>query len=216
MKWLANIISIVFHPIYMPVYMSYVIVHFLPQYFPLLHGKHYNIMLGMLAMLMVGFPLISIAIMRGLGMIQSFKMEDSKERFIPMIAVATFYLWAYFMYKPTSKMVFSSDPMLANMILGSVIGVFFAFIFNSFYKISFHTIAAGAFVSLVVSILPYSSFDMTLLLIASILIAGAVASARLYLKEHTTKEVNAGLLAGYFAMFFAYQVYGKIAAFFGA
>lgn len=215
MKSLAKFISIVFHPIFMPVYMAFMIVEFNPTHFPLLFGKHYNIILGMLTMLMVGFPLISMAIMRGLGMIKSFELAGPRERFIPMIAVGTFYLWAFVMYKPTSKMVFAQDPLLANMILGCVIGVFMAFFFNSFYKISFHAIAAGGLVALVMNLMPVSTYNLAPLFILSIVVAGLIASSRLILKAHQPKEVYMGLLAGYFSMFFAYQVYGKAMAYIG-
>lgn len=210
MKSFAKFISIVFHPIFMPVYMAFLVVELNPSHFPLLFGKHYNVILGMLVMLMVGFPLISVALMRGLGLIKSFKMDGAKERFIPMIAVGTFYLWTFVMYKPNSKMVFAQDALLSNMILGCVIGVFMAFFFNSFYKISFHSIAAGALVALVMNIMPYSSYNLAPLFIVSIIVAGLIATSRLVLKAHQPKEVYIGLLAGYFSMFFAYQIYGRL------
>lgn len=196
--------------------MAFMVVELVPSHFTELFGKHYNIILGMLIMLMVGFPLISIAIMRGLGMIESFNMKGVKERFVPLVAVATFYLWAFVMYKPTSQMVFAQDALLANMILGSVVGIFCAFFFNSFYKISLHSIAAGGLVALVMNIMPYSSYDLTPLVIVVIVIAGMIATARLILKEHSPKEVYMGLLAGYFSMFFAYQVYGNLIEMIGA
>lgn len=210
MKSFAKFISLVFHPIFMPVYMAFLVVELNPSHFPLLFGKHYNIILGMLTMLMVGFPLISMAIMRGLGMIKSFDLGGTKERFIPMIAVGTFYLWTFVMFKPTSKMVFAQDPLLANMILGCVVGVFLAFFFNSFYKISLHSIAAGGLVALVMNIMPVSNYNLAPLFIVSIVLAGLIASSRLILKAHEPKEVYMGLLAGYFSMFFAFQVYGKL------
>ena len=81
---------------------------------------------------------------------------------------------------------------------------------RNFYKISFHTIAAGSLVSLLMNIMPYSSYNLTPLFILSIVLAGLIATSRLILKAHEPKEVYMGLLAGYFAMFFSYQVYGKL------
>ncbi|MGB1316390.1 MAG: hypothetical protein ACPG4Y_10240, partial [Chitinophagales bacterium] len=63
MKSFAKFISLIFHPIFMPVYMAFIVVEMNPTTFVDLHGKAYNLKLGMLTMLMVGFPLISIAIM---------------------------------------------------------------------------------------------------------------------------------------------------------
>lgn len=210
MKTFFKIISVIFHPIFMPVYLAFLIVSYVPNNFPDLFGRKYNMTMMMLVILMIGFPLISLAIMKGLDMIKSFTMKNVKERFIPMIAVATYYLWTYMMFKPDSKTAFATDPVLSNMILGSVISIFLAFFFNSFYKISLHAIAAGGMLSVIMNIMPISSFDMSYILLAGILLAGLIATARLYLKEHTNKEVYMGFFAGYFAQFFAYQIWGNI------
>ena len=210
MKILAKIISIIFHPLFIPIYLAFIIVEYNPNSFISLYGKHYITILSMVAILMVGYPLITILIMKGLGMIKNFNIRDVRERFIPMIAVATFYLWTYMMYRPNSNTIYDVGPLLSNMILGSVVAIFLAFFFNSFYKISLHAIAVGGMVSVIMNIMPNADYDMTLIFIASIIVAGAVASARLYLKEHSQKEVLMGLLAGYFAQFFAYQVLGKL------
>jgi len=210
MKILAKIISIIFHPLFIPIYLAFIIVEYNPNSFVSLYGKHYITILSMVAILMVGYPLITILIMKGLGMIKNFNIRDVRERFIPMIAVATFYLWTYMMYRPNSNTIYDVGPLLSNMILGSVIAIFLAFFFNSFYKISLHAIAAGGMVSVIMNIMPNADYNMTLIFIASIIVAGAVASARLYLKEHSQKEVLMGLLAGYFAQFLAYQVIGKL------
>lgn len=215
MKLIAKIVSVIFHPIFIPVYLAFIIVEFNPNNFLNLHGKHYTIVMSMIAILMVGFPLITLAIMRGLGMVNSFTMKDVKERFVPMIAVATFYLWAFMMFKPDSRTVFAVHPILSNMILGSVVAIFLAFFFNSFYKISLHAIGVGAMMSVIMNIMPFASYNMILVFIASIIIAGLVSSARLYLKEHSNKEVYMGFLAGYFAQFFAYQIWGNIVLWFG-
>lgn len=210
MKLFFKIISLIFHPIFMPVYLAFLIVAFVPNSFPDLFGRKYNMVMIMLAMLMIGFPLISLAIMKGLGMLKNFTMRNVKERFIPMIAVATFYLWTFMMFKPDSKTAFATDPVLSNMILGSVVSIFLAFFFNSFYKISLHAIAAGGMLSVIMNIMPIASFNMTYIFIGAIVLAGLIATARLYLKEHTNKEVYMGFFAGYFAQFFAYQIWGNI------
>ncbi len=207
MKLFSRIISVIFHPLFVPLYLALIITSYAPTHFVDLKGKHYTIVMSMLAILMIGFPLFAMLVMRGLGMIQSFNIKDVKERFIPMIAVATFYLWTYMMFKPTSKTVFAVDPILSSMIMGSIVSIFLAFFFNSFYKISLHAIAAGGIVGVVMNVMPVADYNMTYVLIASLVIAGAVATARLYLQEHTPKEVYMGLLAGYFAQFFAYQIW---------
>tara|TARA_B110000908_G_scaffold166616_1_gene218016 strand:- start:566 stop:1204 length:639 start_codon:yes stop_codon:yes gene_type:complete len=210
MKLFFKIISIIFHPIFMPVYLAFLIVAYVPNNFPELFGRKYNMHMMMIAILMVGFPLISLAIMKGLGMLNNFTMKNVKERFIPMIAIATYYLWTFMMFKPDSKTAFATDPVLSNMILGCVVSIFLAFFFNSFYKISLHAIAAGGMLSVIMNIMPIASYDMKFMLLGGIVLVGLITSARLYLKEHTNKEVYMGFFAGYFAQFFAYQIWGNL------
>lgn len=210
MNLFFKIISVIFHPIFMPVYLAFLIVAYVPNSFPELFGRKYNMHMMMIAILMVGFPLISLAIMKALGMIKSFSMKNVKERFIPMIAVATYYLWTFMMFKPDSKTAFATDPVLSNMILGTVVSIFLAFFFNSFYKISMHAIAAGGMLGVIMNIMPLASYNMTFILIGGIILAGLISTARLYLKEHTNKEVYMGFFAGYFAQFFAYQIWGSL------
>lgn len=49
----------------------------------------------------------------------------------------------------------------------------------------------------------YSQTDVTYLFLFSILLVGAIASARLYLNAHTIREVNTGFLVGMFGQVLA-------------
>lgn len=194
----------------MPTYMGLIIIFTNQVRF----AKVPNLLILVLALLTIGFPLISILIMKGLDLIESLEMKDNKERFIPLIAVATFLLWTYFMFKPGTNTITSSDPLLANMILGCVISIFIVFPLNSVHKISLHTVGMGGLIGMIFNILPQTDFQMIGILIVAILSAGLVGSARLYLKAHTNREIYGGYLIGFFGQFFAYNVFEKIMAFF--
>lgn len=194
----------------MPTYMGLIIIFTNQVRF----AKVPNLLILVLALLTIGFPLISILIMKGLDLIESLEMKDNKERFIPLIAVATFLLWTYFMFKPGTNTITSSDPLLANMILGCVISIFIVFPLNSVHKISLHTVGMGGLIGMIFNILPQTDFQMIGILIVAILSAGLVGSARLYLKAHTNREIYGGYLIGFFGQFFAYNVFEKVMAFF--
>lgn len=194
----------------MPTYMGLIIIFTNQVRF----AKVPNLLILVLALLTIGFPLISILIMKGLDLIESLEMKDNKERFIPLIAVDTFLLWTYFMFKPGTNTITSSDPLLANMILGCVISIFIVFPLNSVHKISLHTVGMGGLIGMIFNILPQTDFQMIGILIVAILSAGLVGSARLYLKAHTNREIYGGYLIGFFGQFFAYNVFEKIMAFF--
>jgi membrane-associated phospholipid phosphatase len=181
---------------------------------PVRFAKVPYLLMLMLAILTIGFPLIAVLLMKWLDLIESFEMKGSKERFIPMIAVATFLLWAYFMFKPGTNTITSSDTLLSNMILGSIAALFIAFPFYSVQKISFHTMGMGGLMGMLINIIPHTSYNLLWLLLLSMIISGLVGSARLYLGAHTNREVFAGYLIGFFGQFFAYNMFQKIADFF--
>lgn len=41
------------------------------------------------------FPMISILLMKALGLIQTLEMKDKKERIGPLIVTGLFYMWLY-------------------------------------------------------------------------------------------------------------------------
>jgi membrane-associated phospholipid phosphatase len=144
--------------------------------------------------------------MKGLEMIDSLQLETSKERIIPLIATATFYLWATWMFKPTVNMKIPPNLLVFYMMLGACFSIFAAFVFNTFSKISLHTVAAGSLVGLLFALIRYSTFDLRWLLIGVILIAGVIGAARLTLKAHSIREVATGYLAGFTAQFIAFSI----------
>lgn len=194
----------------MPTLMGLIIIYANPVRF----AKVPSLIILVLAILTIGFPLFSVLLMKWLGFIESFEMKDKKERFIPMIAIATFLLWTYFMFRPGTNTLTSSDPLLGNMLLGCVASIFLAFPFYSMLKVSFHTIGAGGLIGMLFNMMPYTDYNIMGVLISAILIAGFVGSARLYLNAHSEREVYYGYVIGFFGQFFAYNMFDRIASFF--
>jgi hypothetical protein len=106
--------------------------------------------------------------------------------------------------------------------LGTTIGLFACFLINLFFKISLHATGAGGFVGMVLITMwlySYGAFSIwlplvgvchisiNLVLMVSVLLAGAVGSARLLLGAHTSKELYAGFVLGLLAQFVALQVF---------
>jgi hypothetical protein len=140
-----------------------------------------------------------------LELISSLELDDKKERTIPFVSIATFYIWTFFYYKPSYHLPFA-NPLIASMLLGGVVSVFMGFFINIFTKISLHSIAAGAFLGFYLSITKYTVYDTSLFLPIILIIAGMVGTARLLLRAHTLKQVLLGYFVGFFAQFLAFNV----------
>jgi hypothetical protein len=210
---IANLLSVIFHPLIVTTY----IVTILLMLNPFLFGKN-DVSQGWALILQVFFstfclPAMAVAMMKGLGLIDSFQMEDRRERIIPYIATATFYLWIYMSIRTNTTI----PSVFTAAMLGTIISLFITFFINNFSKISAHAVGMGGLVGIVVVALrwfTYSFFYINFfgqkleiasfwVLISALLIAGLVCSARLWLQAHELKDIIGGFIVGLFGQWAA-------------
>lgn len=216
-KTIANFLSVIFHPLTILTYMSVVLL----LLNPFLFGKN-DIAQGWSMILQVFFstfclPAMAVAIMKGLDLISSFQMEDRKERIIPYIATATFYLWIFMTMRKNPNV----PNVLTTAMLGSIIGIFISFFINNFSKISAHAVGIGGLIGFVIVVIrwyAYSFFYFKFMgnkvelgaywvFIACVLIGGLVCSARLWLKAHDMKDIVGGFIVGLAGQCLAVAIY---------
>jgi len=144
-------------------------------------------------------PLISILIMKFLGMLETFEMEDKQERIGPYIATSVFYLWIFFSTK--------SNPQLPDgfkiFMLGATLALFIAFFVNNFSKISIYAVGLGSIVGMVLMNLSLTLPATFQVLQIVIVLAGLLGTARLFLKSTRIIDVFGGYFAGFVAQFIA-------------
>jgi membrane-associated phospholipid phosphatase len=163
-------------------------------------------------------PLISILVMRGLKLISSLDMEDSKERIGPLIATTVFYIWFYINVSGSEYL----PKSLAMITLGGAIAISLAFFINIFSKISLHTVGATclfAGIGLLMIITKQSYIDISLpwlgdfsissifAFLFSILLLGLTASSRLILGAHQSQDIYGGMIVGLISQLIAYRIY---------
>lgn len=216
MHLFARVISVVFHPIFMVGYMLLIMLFANPYSFGYVSMNRNVVIISILA-LSVLFPLVSIALMKGVGLIDSIHLRTAKERIAPLTATSIFYLWLYVNIKDNSGIA----PMFSSYVLGAILALFIALFLNAFSKISLHTIGVtGILTASILFVYKHSyshvhaevygsivSIDMYVIPIVLALLAGMVASARLVLKSHTLKEVTGGALVGVLSQILAYNYF---------
>jgi membrane-associated phospholipid phosphatase len=122
---------------------------------------------------------------------------------VPYVATLALYIWAFFVF-------FKNDfnPIVTFIILAACISIFLAFMINILVlKVSMHTTGAGGMVAMFMLLIPYSYHNPMWVFLASIVVAGAVGSARLALNAHTTREIYYGYLNGFFSFMLAYNIF---------
>lgn len=206
MKIIARLFSFLFHPLLFPTYGALLILATNPHLYGYFGEKIHVVWLIIIFALTFVFPVIWLIMMKRLEMIESFHLETAKERIIPFIATATFYLWTAWMFKPSATMKIPPNQLIFFMMLGACAAVFLGFFINIFIKISLHTIATGCLLGLVLAIIRFSTYDLRLLLLGFILLAGAIGTARLILNAHTQREVYLGYFVGFTGQFVAFNI----------
>jgi hypothetical protein len=160
-KSFARFTSLLFHPLIIPFYMALLVVYAHPQHFSDTKVMHTDVRLMYFFGIMVLFPVFSLFLMKKLEIISDLNSEDGKERFIPMIAIGTFWLWAYVMFKEGALYATASYYPLGLSILGCIISLFILFPFNFTSRIAWHVVGMGSLLSLLFNIFSTSYYNVS-------------------------------------------------------
>lgn len=211
MKYLSALISWVFHPLFLLSYAMILLMLIDPYLFGIQHFSEGIKFILPVFVSTVIIPAFAIVMMKQLGMIKSIELGDKMDRTGPFIVTGIFYLWLF-------KNLYTNNTLpdlITCFTLGSTITLFACFIINIITKISIHAAAIAGF-SVMVAILCVEYFNagralelgqlvipLPLVLFGSLILAGLVGTARLYLKAHSLSQVLSGYLIGTASMLVA-------------
>lgn len=208
MKQLAQIVSWVFLPLFMPIY-ALLLVMFVPSnqdYFfnedcmytlPIQAKKA---LLYMFSVFCVIAPGISYLLLHRRKIISSIEMDDRKERGIPIIIMLIYCLLLYFLFIAKTSPALVPKFVFALPLSGVFVTAVF-FLMNIWKKVSIHAAGTGILTGFVLAyILLHTQYELWMFGI-TILISGIVMSARLFLEKHTMSEMIIGWFTASFITF---------------
>lgn len=187
---IANTLSWVLHPFLLPVYLMAVLLtmttfaHFSPGV------KFY--FLWVVALYAIIIPFLSLGVLHSLGRISDFKVDDRRERWLPLLVGTVCYVLCALTFSKIPSAIFLRKFMIAAACCEVL-----CFVVSFYWKISLHLTAMGAAVALLVVMNVAGVGNMMVPLMVAILCAGALASARLYLGCHNGQQVLAGFCGGF-------------------
>ncbi|MCW3126887.1 MAG: hypothetical protein JWO03_2545 [Bacteroidetes bacterium] len=205
-KRFASFISYLFHPLLFATYGAAFIVAVNPHRFAEYHMRTRLLWIIITFIFTFICPVVWIFMMKKLELITDFKLTNPKERIIPYVAVATFYMWTYRLFRPTTEATGYTNQIISLMMLGAAIAIFVGFFINIFRKISLHAIGAGCMFGLVLVMMQLSDYDLKFVFVAVIVIGGLIGTSRLMLDAHKAGEIWAGYLVGFIGMFFSFTL----------
>ena len=182
---LSRAVSVVLHPLVMPLYVILLLVTGPTQlsYFPA-SVKFYLLWVTVLYTAVI--PLLSV------GRISSLAIDDRRERILPLaIGIVCYLLCAATVARIPSAMI------VRKFMLAGACCELFCLAVTFYWKISLHLAAQGAAAALLVLLTFGNAGNLTGALAVAVLAAGALASARLWLGCHTIRQVAAGYAGGF-------------------
>ncbi len=201
-RFFANTVSVIFHPLFIGVYIAAYFIFLHPDYFTGVshQGKVQTFLIFVVNA--VFFPLLSVSLCKALGFIRSFFFQTRQERIILYSITMIFFFWTFYVFKNKGGI----PEIMTQMSLGLFLSVIAAFLANIYFKVSMHAVGAGGMLGIFVVLLYTTGEIVHLPLILSVLVAGLTCTARLLVSDHSPREVAWGFCLGFLCQWIAYWV----------
>ncbi|WP_375434673.1 hypothetical protein [uncultured Hymenobacter sp.] len=193
---IATFFSAVGHPLLLPSYLFYVVCYQLPGV--VLHPLPPNRwqLTGLVVLFTFVLPSAGTALLLWRGLITgTLELRERQQRPLPLLLATLSFGAATVLLNNLPEAI---DALLRTMLVGMTAAVFLTLLVSLRWKISAHGVGVGGAVGLMAVLYVRdapNAFTMGWLL-ASILLAGTVLSARLALDAHTPTQVWAGFALG--------------------
>lgn len=192
----AKIISYIFHPLFVPVYIAWFLITVQPYFFSGFSPAQKILVLIRFFVIYSFFPLVTVLLTKALGFLDSIYLKTQKERVIPYIACGIYYFFMAY--------VLRHQPEFSKEVVQLAIAIFIAssagLMANIYMKVSMHAMGMGILVAFVAMLALNQANNYTLYFSVALLIAGVVCTARLIVSDHTSAEIYTGLLIGVFSL----------------
>ena len=205
LQLLANVISYVFHPVFVPVMVIWFLVYVHPYLFAGFADvqKFRTVMMAVVSFTF--FPLITVLLLKGLKFIDTIFLRTQKDRVIPFIACMIWYFWIWYVWNNFGKTrdVVDMPREAVQFALATFISTIIGLMINIKMKVSLHAISAGIVLTFFILMAFTQQLNFGLWLAIVFFLTGLVCTARFIVSDHTLQEVYSGLVVGAVAMIIA-------------
>jgi membrane-associated phospholipid phosphatase len=202
---MAQVISILFHPLLMLLYAFLILAWSNPFLFGeisfqrVFTNKVNSLLFIWLTIFSFAVPMLTVFMMRGLNLVSDITLPMRTERIGPYIIVGLLYIIIF--------VNFNNNPTIPSELrifsLGATIALFMAFFINLFSKISMHTVAMGGFLAMVLIAIARSYAHNEYVFILAVMACGLVGTARMILGAHEPADIYGGYFIGFLSQFVA-------------
>lgn len=191
MKTFAKTISVIFHPSLLPSWLVAILLFAGEKSLQMDTGLR-KLLLFIIFFVFTGLlPLLNVAVLKYLGYLKSFQMDDRRERNMPYMVGLIYYAGLFYLLFDKGIPLFYPALVITGFIL-----ILATLLINLSWKISAHAMGAGAFLGCLLMFARIYKTDIVPFISLAFFIGGMVAFSRLYLKKHSDKQVYIGYAAG--------------------
>lgn len=190
MKFIAQSVSYLFHPLLVPLYGLFFIFNS-ASVFSLIpfSTQVYCYFVTFVAMLLM--PLLGMIVFKKMGFISSYDLSVKQERVYPaLVAIFSAFVGFYLI----GKLPYTNIVQQLYLVLIIVLSGFS--IITLRWKMSMHMTAAGAVCGFITIIGFRYWGEVRESLMVILILSGILATCRLYLKKHNPAQIYAGFLFG--------------------
>ena len=186
---LEKIVSILFHPVFVPTITVFLVVKIYSNII-ILENQAGIILIGTCVFSLI-LPLLSVFILLLTKKIDSLEMPKKEERFLPILFASIWMILGFYFMKE----IFSYAPIMKSIYLGAIYIMLIALLITKKWKISLHMLAIGGATGVFI-MLEFLFGQNLMLLLITILISGILGFSRLSLKAHSLNQIYAGFIVG--------------------
>lgn len=198
----GHIISVLLHPLFIPVYVTAFLLYLHPTAFAGFAPGQKIRVVAIVCVNLVLLPAATVFLLWRLKFSQSILLKTQRERIIPYAATMFFAFWCWNVFR---NLAFS--PALFNdFLLGVFLTVIMGWLTNIYFKISMHALAVGGMLCFIIMLSMTGEGSPGLYIAGAALLAALTLSARFIVSNHTTFEIYSGLFLGALAQVIATMV----------
>jgi hypothetical protein len=199
-KYIAHLLSYVFHPLFIPTYFFLYLMQVLPFEFVGITDWQLKMRLFSVAWLTAFFPAFAVFLLWRLKLSDSIFLRTQKERIIPYVITMFFYWWMYYLSRNFTDQPVALKFFYLGIFVASAIGL----TVNNFMKVSLHAMGIAGITTAIVLVSVFYPVTNSIWVILAVLLTALVISARLIVSDHSKKELLVGLFIGVFTQVAAY------------
>ncbi|MEO0312167.1 MAG: hypothetical protein RIQ89_1824 [Bacteroidota bacterium] len=193
----ANFISMVLHPVFMPMYALLLLFHTRTYISMALPKPMQNAMFVIVLIVTLVLPILIAYLLFKKNYIKSIRMDKREERIVPYICnILCLLLSAYMMW------TLQIPRLFYLLMVGAALSVFITLLINFRWKMSIHMVGIGGIVGILMGLSKFLFVNFNLAIMIAIIVAGIAGTARLSLRAHTPMQLYTGFTVGFLSEYF--------------